>query len=106
MPDHLTTEAKTAIDRADMDGLEQHAIGVAVHDALDRAVGTVTDRIGCLLGTDIELARVGNELARDRIVWSAGSIRPATSSVSAAHNAPRPLRLRRGAPPERVPAAD
>ena len=69
MPNHLATEAKAAIDRADMDGLEQHAIGIAVHDAFDRAVGTVTDRIGSLLGTDIELGRVGNELARDRIVW-------------------------------------
>jgi hypothetical protein len=69
MPDHLATEAKTAIDRADMDGLEQHAIGVAVYDALDRAVGAVTDRIGRLLGTDIELGRVGNELARNRVVW-------------------------------------
>ena len=52
-----------------MHGLEQHAVGIAVHDAFDRAMGAVADGIGHLLGTDVELGRIGNELARDRIVW-------------------------------------
>jgi len=68
MPHHFATEAETAIDRADMDGLEQHAVGIAVHDALDRTMGVVADRVGRLLGTDVELGRIGNELARDRVV--------------------------------------
>ena len=67
-PDHLAAEAEPAIDRADVDRLEQHAIGIAVHDALDRAVGVVADRIGALLRPRVELGRVRHELARDRIV--------------------------------------
>ena len=66
-PDHFAAEAKAAIDRADMDGLEQHAVGIAVHDARDRTVRLVADRIGHLLGPRLELSRIGNELARDRV---------------------------------------
>ena len=51
-----------------MHRLEQHAVGIAVHDALDRAVGIVADRIGALLRLRVELGRVRHELARDRIV--------------------------------------
>ena len=35
-PDHLAAEAEAAIDRADVDELQQHAVGIAVDDALDR----------------------------------------------------------------------
>jgi hypothetical protein len=67
MPHHFAAKAKAAIDRADIDRLEQHAIGIAVHDALDRAMGAVADGIGHLLRADLELGRIRNELARDRV---------------------------------------
>ena len=66
--DHLAAEAEPAIDRADVDELEQHAIGIAVHDALDRAVRVVADRIGAFPLPALKLARIRHELARDRIV--------------------------------------
>ena len=36
-PHHLAPEAEAAVDRADVRELEQHAVGIAVHDAGDRA---------------------------------------------------------------------
>ena len=66
--DHLAAEAEAAIDRADADELQQHAVGVAVHDARHRALQVVTDRIGVLGRVALELARIGNELQRDRVV--------------------------------------
>ena len=51
-----------------MGELEQHAVGIAVHDACDRAVGVVADRIGALLRAHLKLGRIGHELPRDRIV--------------------------------------
>src|SRR5437879_5677997 len=59
--DHLAAETEAAVDRTHMYELQQHAIGIAVHDALDRAVGIVADRIGALLRRDRELRRIGNE---------------------------------------------
>ena len=35
-PDHFAAEAEAAIDRADMHGLQQHPIRIAMHDAFDR----------------------------------------------------------------------
>ena len=49
-PDHLAAEAEPAVDRADMGQLEQHAVGIAMHDPLDRAVRIVGDRIGVFDG--------------------------------------------------------
>ena len=72
VPDHLAAEAEAAIDRADMDRLEQHAVGIAVHDALDRAVRIVADRVGHLLGPASSSAAIGHELARDRIARIGG----------------------------------
>ena len=66
--DHLAAEAEAAIDRADVGELEQHAVGIAMHDALDRAMGVVADRVGAFLRLHIEFGRIGHELARDRIV--------------------------------------
>src|SRR2546427_5682013 len=51
----LAAETKAAIGCADMDGLEQHAVGIAVHDALDRAMRVVPDRVGHLLRPALEL---------------------------------------------------
>ena len=47
------------------------------------AVGVVADRVGALLGRGRQLGRVGHELARDRIVRSAGSISSAIAGVIA-----------------------
>ena len=40
-----------------------------MHDTLDRTVVAVADRIGHLAGADLKLSGIGNELARDRVVW-------------------------------------
>ena len=64
---HLAAEAKTAIDRADMERLEQHPVGIAMHDALDRAVRASPIGSARFLGAACELGRIGNELARDRV---------------------------------------
>src|SRR6185312_15174966 len=42
-------------------------VGIAVDDALDRAVHRIADRIGKLMRRLLELARVGEILASDRI---------------------------------------
>ncbi len=39
-----------------------------MHDAFDRAMRVVADRVGALLGRGHQLRRVGHELPRDRIV--------------------------------------
>jgi hypothetical protein len=65
--DLLAAKAEAAIDRAHMHRRQQHAVGIAVHDALYRAFGVVADGIGALPGRVHELARVGQELPRDRI---------------------------------------
>ena len=66
--DHLAAEAEAAIHRADVRELEQHAVGIAVHDAFDRAVRIVADRVGAFLRPSFKLGRIGHELPRDRIV--------------------------------------
>ncbi len=50
-----------------MDRLEQHAVGIAVHDALDRTMRVVADRVGVLLRPRLELGAIRHELAGDRI---------------------------------------
>ncbi len=68
---HLAAEAEAAIDRAGVDELQQHPVGIAMHDPFDRAVGIIADRVGALRRMPRELRGVGNELARDRVVWIA-----------------------------------
>src|SRR4029077_12053375 len=41
----LAAEAEAAVRGADVHRLEQHAVGIAVDDARDRAVGRIADRI-------------------------------------------------------------
>ena len=65
--DHLAAKAEAAIDRADADQLQQHAVRVAVHDAWYGALQVVADRIGVLGRVAFELARIGDELQRDRV---------------------------------------
>ena len=50
-----------------MDELEQHAIGIAVHDAGHRRMRIVTDRVGVLAGRCHQFLRARNELSRDGI---------------------------------------
>src|SRR5689334_1011572 len=50
-----------------MDRLQQHAIGIAMDDAFDRLMRVIADRIGALFRRDRQLARIGDELSRDRV---------------------------------------
>ena len=67
-PHHLAAEAEAAVDRAHGDELQEHAVGVAVHDARHRALEPVADGVGAFGRVPVELARIGNELARDWVV--------------------------------------
>ena len=66
--DHLPAEAEAAIDRADVQRLEQHAVRVAVDDPGHRRVGGVADRVRALLGLGDAFPGDGNELSADRVV--------------------------------------
>ncbi len=64
--DHFTAEAEAAIDRADMHGLEQHPIRIAMHDALDGREAPVGNRVGAFFRQGFEFAGVGQELPGHR----------------------------------------
>ena len=66
--DHLAAEAEAAIDRADVERLQQHPVGIAVDDAGDGRVGLVADRVGPLLGRGDEFLGPGDELAADPVL--------------------------------------
>ena len=51
-----------------MQELQQHAVGITVDNALDRAVGGVADRVGQFFRQGIGLAQIGHKLAGDRIM--------------------------------------
>ncbi len=68
-PDPLAAETEAAIDSADMRELQQHAVGIPMHDALNRAVGVVADWVGAFFGPLIEFGGVRHELACDGVVW-------------------------------------
>ena len=55
-PDHLAAEAEAAIDRAGVERLQQHAVRIAVHDALDGTVRRVSDRVVVFVRPALELA--------------------------------------------------
>jgi hypothetical protein len=67
-PDHLAAKTEAAIHRTHMHQFQQHAIRIAMHDAFDRAVRIVADRIGAFALARPKLGRIGHELARDRII--------------------------------------
>ena len=67
-PHHLAAEAEAAIDRANMRELQEHAVGVAMHDARNRTVPFVADGIGALIALRVEFGGGGHELLRDRVV--------------------------------------
>ena len=66
-PDPLAAEAEAAIDGADRNQLDQHAVGIAMDEPLDRAPRVVADRVVGLGRIAPKLATVGNELAGDRV---------------------------------------
>ena len=66
-PDALAAEAEAAIDGADRNELDQHAVGIAMDEPLDRTLGVVADRVVDLGRVAPKLADVGDELARDRV---------------------------------------
>ena len=48
-PDLLAAETKAAIHRTGMQQFQKHAVGIAVHDAFDRAMRLIANRIGAFL---------------------------------------------------------
>ena len=64
--------AEPAVARADRADKEQDAVGIAMHDALARAVAIIADGIGRFDRLRLKLRRIGYELARDRIVRIGG----------------------------------
>ncbi len=78
-PHRLAAKAEAAIDRADRQQLQQHAVGVAMHEARHGAVRVVADGIGEFHLSRHQFARVGQELPRDGVGASAGSISAAIS---------------------------
>ena len=75
-PDHLAAETETAIYRAGIDELEQHAVGIAVDDAFKRAVGAVADRIAALSRFAVQFGASGTNCRAIGSPGSAISIRP------------------------------
>ena len=106
-PDHLAAEAEPAIDRADVHQLEQHAVGIAMHDARDRRMRVIADRIGALVRPAPPVPRRSERTAArsDRRDRRGRSARPSPASPPP-HSAPRPRsRAARSLDRRRGPAA-
>ena len=67
-PDHFTAKTETAIDRANVNQLEQHPVGIAMHDAADWRMRVIADWIGILAWDAHQLLNGWDELSRDRII--------------------------------------
>ena len=65
--DHLAAETEAAVYRADANDLQEHAVGVAVHEAGYRALCMVADRVGVFSSVGDEFGGAGNELAGDGV---------------------------------------
>ncbi len=72
-----------------MDDLQEHPVGIAMDDALHRRMGGVADRVGALLRPDVELALVGQELARDRVIGAAPPPSAPMAGLTATRSGPR-----------------
>ena len=70
--DHLAAEAEPAVGGADVGQFQQHPVGIAVHHPLHRAVASVADGIGVLARRDVQLGRLGQELAGDGVCGIGG----------------------------------
>ncbi len=79
-----------------MGELEQDAVGIAVHDAFDRAVRIVGDRVGHLDAGHVEFPRIGDELPSHRI-GGIGRIDAAGEAGRDRHRVARGDPLQRGA---------
>src|SRR5262245_57196782 len=67
-PDHFAAETKSAINRADMSELEQHAVGIAMDDSIHGAPGIVTDRVGAFTVLVLQFSQIRNKLSRNWIM--------------------------------------
>ncbi len=63
-------KTEAAIDRADAGEFEQHAVGIAMDQSLDRLMGAIADRVGVFLGQEPQFVGARQELAADGIVWA------------------------------------
>src|ERR1700730_16036367 len=66
-PDHLAPEAEAAIDGARGDELQDDAVAVAVDEAREWALEAVADGVVAFLLAAVKLARIRDELSRDRV---------------------------------------
>src|SRR6185437_875884 len=67
-PHRLAPEAEPAIDRAGMQRRQQHAVGIAMDNALYRGPPFVADRVGTLLRRRVEFGHGRQILARDGVI--------------------------------------
>ena len=68
-PDHGAAKAEPAIDRADVQQFQQHAIRVAVHNPFDGTEPEIAGGIGHFARLLGEFGQIRNELTGNRIVW-------------------------------------
>ena len=103
--DHFAAKTEAAIHRADVHQLEQHPVGIAMHDAGDRRMRVVADRIGVFAWRAHQFQRARNELPRDRIVgvFAVDQARRCQASPRW-HSARRPVRDRQDRPPAQARA--
>ena len=73
-PDRLAAETEAAIDRTGRDSLEQHAVGMAMHDARHGRMRIVADGIGQLFRQHVQFFQRRQEWRAMGSLGSAGSI--------------------------------
>src|SRR5690242_9637015 len=67
-PNRFASETETAIDRTDMNHLEQYPVGIAMNDAQYRRVHFIADRVRRLVGLRPQFFGARYILPRNRIV--------------------------------------
>src|SRR5262245_31079588 len=65
---HFAAETEATVDRANVCGLEQHAVRITMHDTLNRTVRIVADRVLAFTHSMIEFCNIRDKLLRDWIV--------------------------------------
>ncbi|MFD0385371.1 hypothetical protein ACFQ2B_33110 [Streptomyces stramineus] len=66
--DDFPAEAEAAVDRADVHGLQQHPVGIAVGDSLDGGEGDVPDGVFAFLRGTGQFQAGGDELPAHRVI--------------------------------------